>query len=114
MHGTPDGDAWVPVECDVSIRRPNWFWSTTNEKHLMTLDQLIEVYYRSVGRGAQLLLNIPPDRTGHMAAADFARAKEFGEELRRRFGKSVAETAAVASALSCPFSRMTRATRPTT
>jgi alpha-L-fucosidase len=103
MHGTPDGDAWVPVECDVSIRRPNWFWSTTNEKHLMTLDQLIEVYYRSVGRGAQLLLNIPPDRTGHMAAADFARAKEFGEELRRRFGKSVAETAGRGERLELPL-----------
>ena len=58
----------------------------------MTLDQLIEVYYRSVGRGAQLLLNIPPNRRGHMADADFPRAKEFGDEIRRRFGTSVAET----------------------
>ena len=93
LLGDPDGDAWVPVECDVSIRRPNWFWSTKNERNLMTLDQLIEVYYRSVGRGAQLLLNIPADTRGHMPDADFARAREFGEEIRRRFGKSVAETA---------------------
>ncbi len=92
LLGDPDGDAWVGVECDVSIRRPNWFWSTKNEKNLMTLDQLIEVYYRSVGRGAQLLLNIPPNRRGRMADADFARAKEFGDEIRRRFGKSVVET----------------------
>lgn len=89
----PDGDAWVPVECDVSIRRPNWFWSTKNEHNLMTLEQLIEVYYRSVGRGAQLLLNIPADTHGHMPDADFKRAQEFGEEIKRRFGKSVAETA---------------------
>ena len=93
LHGDPNGGAWVPVECDVSIRRPNWFWSTTNVRNLMTLDQLIEVYYRSVGRGAQLLLNIPADRRGHMPDPDFARAKEFGAEIRRRFGKSVAETA---------------------
>jgi alpha-L-fucosidase len=92
MYGDPNGDAWIPVECDVSIRRPNWFWSTTNVRHLMTLDQLIEVYYRSVGRGAQLLLNIPADRRGHMPDEDFARAHEFGDEIRRRFGKSVAET----------------------
>ena len=91
MHGDPNGDAWIPVECDVSIRRPNWFWSTTNVRHLMSLDQLIEVYYRSVGRGAQLLLNIPADRRGHMPDPDFARAKEFGDEIRRRFGKPVAE-----------------------
>ena len=93
LLGDPDGDAWVPVECDVSIRRPNWFWSTTNEHNLMTLDQLIEVYYRSVGRGAKLLLNIPADRRGHMPDADFARAQELGEEIRRRFAKSIGETA---------------------
>jgi len=88
----PDGDAWLPSEVDVSIRRPNWFWSTTDQSFLLTLDQLLEIYYRSVGRGAQLLLNIPPDRTGHIAAEDAARAKQFGAEIRRRFGRSVAET----------------------
>ena len=93
LHGDPNGGAWIPVECDVSIRRPNWFWSMKNERNLMALDQLLEVYYRSVGRGAQLLLNIPADRRGHMPDADFARAKEFGAEIRRRFGKSIAETA---------------------
>ena len=93
LLGDPEDDAWVPVECDVSIRRPNWFWSTTNEHNLMSLDALMEVYYRSAGRGAKLLLNLPPDKRGHMADADFARAKEFGDELRRRFGKSIGETA---------------------
>ncbi len=88
----PDGDAWLPLECDVSIRRPHWFWSTTDQANLLTLDQLLEIYYRSVGRGAQLLLNIPPDRTGRIPAADAARAKEFGDEVRRRFGRALAET----------------------
>jgi len=91
-QGDPNGDAWLPNEVDVSIRRPNWFWSTTDWRNLLTLDQLVEIYYRSVGRGAQLLLNIPPDRTGHIAAADAARAKELGGEIRRRFGRSIAET----------------------
>ncbi len=88
----PDGDAWLPSEVDVSIRRPNWFWSTSDQRNLLTLDQLLEIYYRSVGRGAQLLLNIPPDRTGHIAAGDAARAKQLGDEIRRRFGRSLAET----------------------
>jgi alpha-L-fucosidase len=90
--GDPDGDAWLPLEVDVSIRRPHWFWSTTDEVYLLSLDALLEVYYRSVGRGAQLLLNIPPDRTGHIAAADAARARAFGDEVRRRFGAAVGET----------------------
>ena len=92
LHGDPEGDVWMPVEVDVSIRRPNWFWSTTNETNLLPLDDLIEIYYRSVGRGAQLLLNMPPDRTGRIPAADAARAKEFGDEIRRRFERPVAET----------------------
>ena len=87
----PGGGAWLPLECDVSIRRPHWFWSTTDEANLLTLDQLLEIYYRSVGRGAQLLLNMPPDTTGHIPAADAARAKELGDEVRRRFGKPLAE-----------------------
>jgi alpha-L-fucosidase len=88
----PGGDAWLPLECDVSIRRPHWFWSTTDEVHLLTRDALLEIYYRSVGRGAQLLLNVPPDRTGHIPAADAARAKAFGDEVRRRFATPLAET----------------------
>lgn len=92
LHGDPAGDVWLPNEVDVSLRRPDWFWHTDNEKNVLSLDALLEIYYRSVGRGAQLLLNIPPDRTGHIAAADAARAAEFGAEVKRRFGKSVAET----------------------
>jgi alpha-L-fucosidase len=93
LHGDPEGDVWMPVEVDVSIRRPNWFWSTTDEANLLSLDQLIEIYYRSVGRGAQLLLNMPPDRTGRIPALDAARAGEFGDEIRRRFGTALGEGA---------------------
>ena len=89
--GDPDGGAWLPSEVDVSIRRPNWFWSTTDQANLLPLDALLDIYYRSVGRGAQLLLNVPPDRTGRIPAADAARAKAFGDEVRRRFARPVAE-----------------------
>ncbi|MGH9590830.1 MAG: alpha-L-fucosidase, partial [Terracidiphilus sp.] len=105
LDSGPDGGAWMPVECDVSIRRPNWFWSTTNVRNLMTLEQLLEVYYRSVGRGAQLLLNIPPNRDGHIADKDFARAKEFGTEIRRRFGASEAEMAGAGNVLTLELAR---------
>ncbi|HET9706975.1 MAG TPA: alpha-L-fucosidase [Gemmatimonadales bacterium] len=93
LQGDPDGDVWMPVEVDVSIRRPNWFWNTTDEANLLTVDQLIEIYYRSVGRGTQLLLNMPPDRTGRIPALDAARAGEFGDEIRRRFSTTVGEGA---------------------
>jgi len=93
LNSDKDGDVWMPNEVDVSIRRPDWFWSTTNENKVMTVDELLTVYYTSVGRGAQLLLNIPPNRDGLIADADCATAKAFGSEIRRRFAKPLAETA---------------------
>jgi len=92
MHSDPNESVWLPMETDVSIRRPNWFWSTQNERNLVSLDQLLEIYYRSVGHGTQLLVNIPADRRGLLPDADALRAREFGDEIRRRFGSSVAET----------------------
>ncbi len=67
--GDANGTVWLPNEVDVSIRRPDWFWSRANANKVLTVDQLLSVYYRSVGRGAQLLLNIPANRDGLPAAA---------------------------------------------
>ncbi|MES2221113.1 MAG: alpha-L-fucosidase [Acidobacteriota bacterium] len=92
LNSDPNGSVWMPNEVDVSILRPNWFWSPTSQRNLLTLDQMIEIYYRSIGRGAQLLLNLPPDTTGLMPADDVTRAQQFGKEIQRRFGKPVAET----------------------
>jgi alpha-L-fucosidase len=87
----PDGNRWLPIECDARIRS-TWFWRTDNARTLKSVDQLMEMYYRSVGHGAVLLLNLTPDRTGAMPDADAARAAEFGAEIRRRLGSSLAET----------------------
>lgn len=103
MLGDPHGSVWMPNEVDVSIRRPNWFWSTTNGANLISLEQLLEIYYRSVGHGTQLLLNIPPNTNGLMPDVDRARAKEFGDEIRRRFGHAVAETSGSGETLTLPL-----------
>jgi alpha-L-fucosidase len=103
MHGDPRGDVWLPLETDVSIRRPDWFWSTHNERKVLSLQQLLEIYYRSVGRGTQLLLNIPADRRGLLPDADVAHARELGNEIRRRFGRSVAETRGSGESLTLTF-----------
>jgi alpha-L-fucosidase len=100
LHGDPRGDAWMPLEVDVSIRRPNWFWSAANDANLLQLDQLMEIYYRSVGRGTQLLLNLPPDRSGRIPEADAAGAKALGDEIRRRFAQPVAATDGAGGAIT--------------
>lgn len=93
LNSDPDGDTWLPNEVDVSIRRPDWFWSTKNANKVMTLDQLLSVYYCSVGRGCQLLLNIPANREGLLSDPDCAAANALGSEVRRRFAKPLAQTA---------------------
>jgi alpha-L-fucosidase len=108
MHGDPHGSVWLPLEADVSIRRPAWFWSTQNERNLLSLHQLLEIFYRSVGRGTQLLVNIPADRRGLLPDADCAHAREFGDEIRRRFGRSVAEANGSGESLTLPLPSPTR------
>lgn len=90
-HGDPDGEAWLPNECDARIRS-TWFWNTHNAGTLKSVDQLMNMYYQSVGHGAVLLLNQTPDTTGKIPEADLRRGAEFGAEIRRRFGQSLAET----------------------
>ncbi|WP_195574238.1 alpha-L-fucosidase [Paenibacillus sp. 1001270B_150601_E10] len=74
---------WLPAECDVQLRS-NWFYSESDQS-IKSVDQLMGLYYLSVGRGANLLLNIGPDREGLLPKEDADRLLEFGEEIRRRF-----------------------------
>lgn len=92
LDGDPNGTAWMPVEADASIRRPDWFWSTTNANKVLSVDQLMSIYYRSVGRGAQLLVNIPANREGLLPDPDRNAAAAFGREVRRRFDQPLAST----------------------
>ncbi|GBG11010.1 alpha-L-fucosidase [Paenibacillus agaridevorans] len=97
-HWLPETPRWVPAECDVPIRKDRWFWHPGEEHLLLSLDDLMDIYYRSVGHGATLLLNAAPDDRGLLPEVDAARLIEFGNEIRRRFGSSVAETAGVEEA----------------
>ncbi|AIY02717.1 hypothetical protein ART_3118 [Arthrobacter sp. PAMC 25486] len=73
---------YLPPECDVSIRR-GWFWHPNDAPK--ELDHLLAIYYRSIGLGANLLLNLPPDTHGLIPDEDVARLAEFSAEVRRRF-----------------------------
>lgn len=90
-HSDPKGNVWLPIEVDVSIRRPTWFWKTWNEKNLLTVDELMKIYYSSVGRGCVFLINACPDTSGRISPAETKRFAEFGEEIKKRFGKPIKE-----------------------
>jgi alpha-L-fucosidase len=90
--GDPSGRTWQPGECDAPLRNHDWFWRPNRESKIYSLAELVEMYYRSVGRGCNLILNANIDRNGLVPQADLRRLREFGDEIRRRFGHSIAET----------------------
>ena len=108
LDGDPDGNTWLPNEVDVSIRRPNWFWSTKNADKVLTLDQLLSIYYRSVGRGAQLLLNIPANRDGLLSRPDCEVSQAFGSEIKRRFNQPVARAQGRGRSIVLPLPKPSR------
>ena len=75
---------WYPSEVDVSIR-PGWFWHENENGKVKSLKHLADIYFQSVGYNSVLLLNIPPDRRGHIHEADVARLKEFAAYRQQVF-----------------------------
>ncbi len=74
--GNVNGKYWIPAECDVSIR-PGWFYHKAEDSKVKTPEELFQLYLKSVGRGANLLLNVPPDRRGLFTEFDSAALVGF-------------------------------------
>ena len=91
-QGEAGGPAWIPGECDVSIR-PGWFWHPDQEPK--SLDELLEIYFNSVGRNCVLLLNVPPDTLGRIPEKDVVRLREFKAVLDGIFSQDLAQGAEV-------------------
>ena len=84
MSGHEDGEKWVPGEADVSIR-PGWFYHAVEDDKVRSLDEMIDIYYESIGRNANLLLNLPVDRRGLVHENDEARLKELVAAIKADF-----------------------------
>ncbi len=80
---------FLPAECDCRMRAENWFFSDRDEDTVKSLDELLGLYYYSVGRGANLLINIGPDRRGKLPEADKRALLALGEAVRKRFANPV-------------------------
>ena len=88
------GTSWVIGQCDVSIR-PGWFYHAREDENFKTPSQLVDLYYKSVGRNAVFLLNIPPNRDGLFAEKDVASMKNFREILDKTFKDNLVANAKV-------------------
>ncbi len=83
---------WLPAEADVSIR-PGWFYHARQDNRVKTVDQLMSIYYASVGRGTNLILNLPPDRRGQIHEKDVEALSSWRKAMQATFAVDLAKTA---------------------
>lgn len=103
-HGAPSQDTlgtgnykganYIPAEVDVSIR-PGWFHRNGENEKVKTAEQLFKIYLESVGRGANLLLNVPPDARGLIHENDIISLKGLKTKIDNIESKDFLKNAAV-------------------
>ena len=90
QYGHADGNQWTAAECDVSIR-PGWFYHPEEDDKVKTPEQLVDLYYRSVGHNATLLLNFPVDRDGLIHPTDSTNAVTFHQMIEKQLANNLLE-----------------------
>jgi len=86
--GYENGTRWLPSETDVSVR-PGWYYHAAEDHKVKTVEQLMDIYYESVGRNSLLLLNLSPDKQGRIFPLDSARLMEWKQQLDLDLGKNL-------------------------
>jgi alpha-L-fucosidase len=89
QHGDANGAVWRPAEVDVSIR-PGWFYHPSEDSRVRSADDLVNLYFTSVGRNGKLLLNVPPTRDGLLHESDMRALTEFADRRRALFAEDLA------------------------
>lgn len=82
---------WVLPEANVHTRK-TWFWSPDSDNTIKSVEQMVEVYHTSIGRGANLLVNMTPDPSGRIPEVEVERMGAFGAAIEGLYSKPLAET----------------------
>lgn len=96
VWGDENGPMWLGGECDVSIR-PGWFYHPEEDNRVKTVDQLTDLYYRSVGHNGTLLLNFPVDRNGLIHPTDSLNAVTFHQRVQKELADNLLSKAKVSA-----------------
>jgi alpha-L-fucosidase len=91
-EGTRNGQYWMPAECDVPLRR-GWFYHESQDGQSKSAYTLVDLYYKSVGRGAALDLGLSPDKDGLITKEDVGILTQFGNILKQTFAVNLAKGA---------------------
>lgn len=93
-HGDPNGEYWMPAMSDAPLRgyngRHEWFWEPDDEAHIFPLENLMDMYYKSVGHNSTLIMGLTPNPEGLVPEQDVIRLKEWGDEIKRQFSNPLA------------------------
>ena len=84
---------WHPGESDAKATTSGWFWHSG--EGILGLERLFQMYLETVGRNATLILNCPPDKSGHLPSVTVKRLKQFGDLCNSRFAADLAKTATI-------------------
>ncbi len=93
-YGVEDGDVWCPGETNTSIR-PGWFYHAAEDEQVKTLPELMDIYYKSVGRNSTLLLNFPVTPDGRIHPVDSLRGLAFKQAVDAVFKVNLADAARI-------------------
>jgi len=94
--GDPKGNKWIIGQCDVSIR-PGWFYHQSEDSLVKSPEELLDIYFKSVGRNAVLLVNLPPDRRGLIHEKDAQSLVDFKKLVDKSFENNLAQKAIITS-----------------
>jgi alpha-L-fucosidase len=98
-RGDRPGSHWVPAECDVSIR-PGWFYHDREDEKVRSGENLLDLYFKSVGRGASFLLNLPVDRRGQIHENDVKALGDFRRLYEETFALPISRGAKIVASNS--------------
>ena len=84
QNGMKNGSQWLPTEGDISIR-PGWFYHPWEDKQVRSVGNLINIYYQTVGRNSNFLLNFPVALNGKIHPVDSARIVEWYQAMKNEF-----------------------------
>ena len=110
-EGDPSGKYWMPAMADAPLRgyngRHEWFWEPGDEEHIFPIENLVEMYYKSVGRNSTLIIGLTPDPNGLLPEPDIKRLKEWGNEMKRRFSNPIASSSGKGNKITLKLDKTT-------
>ena len=91
-RGIIGGELYIPAEVDVSIR-PGWFYHEEQDSKVKSSRAIDDIWFKSIGRNAMMLLNFPPDKRGRIVDTDIRNATQSNQRINKMLSVNFADNA---------------------